>query len=76
MGAQVADEDSTSAKQSFRAHVGPHYMGDIETAKQCLDDSISLARAHPDFFVENSKTGLYIIVDNTLVPVEIIQQNA
>lgn len=43
-GPEVIPSSSTSYNECYKLHTGMHYLGDLETAKQCLTDAVYFAR--------------------------------
>jgi len=45
---EIIPRTSSSFNESYRLHTGFHYVGDLDTAKQCLLNAIEFAKEFPD----------------------------
>ncbi len=66
----ILGDSSSSDNQCFKAHLGVHYMGDAQTAYQCLIGSIEFARDFPQFLEgkigDPWRRGRHYVVSNSL----------
>lgn len=73
-GEEVIDVKSTSYNNGYRLHTGIHYIGDVETAKQCLLNSIAFVREFPEYIFgkvgDPWRRGRYYIMSNSLFDME------
>ncbi len=76
LGDEILPLNSSSINQTYRIHVGPHYLKDLETAKHCLLNSIQLTRELSEFIAggENLtnplRRGKYFVVEPSLITAE------
>lgn len=61
---------SSSYNECYKLHTGVHYLGDLETARQCLLDSIEFAKEFP-LFIQGEphdpwRKGRHYVVSNSL----------
>ena len=74
-GKKVLPEASSSHNECYKLHTGAHFLGDLATAKHCLQRSVAFAREFPEFLAKGDlsspwRRGRHYIMSNSLVPVE------
>ena len=74
-GKKVLPVASSSHNECYKLHTGAHFLGDLATAKHCLQRSVVFAREFPNFLVSDDlsspwRRGRHYIMSNSLVPVE------
>lgn len=47
----ILGPNSSSLHECYKLHTGVHYAGDVQTAVQCLQDSVRFARDFPEFIL-------------------------
>lgn len=75
-GSEILPITSSSYNECYKLHTGVHYVGDIDTAKNCLMKSIEFARELPDYIsgghdlLSPWRRGRHYFMSNSLVHVE------
>lgn len=54
-GPSILPPHATSSNQCYKAHGGPHYIGDPETALTCLENSVITAARYAECFMDADK---------------------
>ena len=74
-GKKALPGGSSSHNECYKLHTGAHFLGDLATAKHCLQQSVLFAREFPNFLASDDlgspwRRGRHYIMSNSLVPVE------
>lgn len=74
-GPEVLPVESSSYNECYKLHTGAHFLGDIKTAKHCLNRSVAFAREFPHILAGDDlsspwRRGRHYIMSNSLVSVE------
>lgn len=75
----LLNSESSSKNECFKLHTGPHYIGDLETAKKCLRSSVEMAHHFPDYILDSSnpsaptRRGRHYLMSNSH-PIEMVKE--
>lgn len=75
-GSDILPITSSSYNECYKLHTGVHYVGDADTAENCLIKSIEFAREFPDYIAGGNdlqspwRRGRHYFMSNSLVPID------